>query len=169
MLGVLLVVLLGLASLGLLGFLLLTVALLLVGIGRDEILLLRQVGIGDTRHLHSVARMPCGLRGHIPGIHKELVEAGQVRLPTRLDRRRSRLGAERLGFLGLEGKVADIGKIEHVRALMRNIIGVAVASVKLIRRVLFDFLRAFGCVLLRLKVILQCDIGAVGIVGIPGC
>ena len=54
-LGVLLVVLLGLASLGLLGFLLLTVALLLVGIGRDEILLLRQVGIGDTRHLHGVA------------------------------------------------------------------------------------------------------------------
>ena len=54
-LGVLLVVLLGLKSLGLLGFLLLTVALLLVGIGRDEILLLRQVGISDTRHLHSVA------------------------------------------------------------------------------------------------------------------
>ena len=54
-LGVLLLVLLGLASLGLLGFLLLTVALLLVGIGRDEILLLRQVGIGDARHLHGVA------------------------------------------------------------------------------------------------------------------
>jgi len=169
LLGVLLVVLLGLASLGLLGFLLLTVALLLVGIGRDEILLLRQVGIGDARHLHGVARMPCGLRGHIPGIHEELVEAGQVRLPTRLDRRRSRLGAERLGFLGLEGKVADIGKIEHVRALMRSIIGVAVASFKLIRRVLFDFLRVFGYVLLRLRVILHCDIGAVDIVGIPGC
>ena len=74
-----------------------------------------------------------------------------------------------MGFLRLEGKVADVGKIEHVRALMRNIIGVAVASFKLIRRVLFDFLRAFGYVLLRLRVILHCDIGAVGIVGIPGC
>ena len=55
LLGVLLVVLLGLASLGLLGLLLLTVALLLVGVGRDEILLLRQVGIGDALHLHGVA------------------------------------------------------------------------------------------------------------------
>ena len=52
---------------------------------------------------------------------------------------------------------------------MRNIIGVAMASGKLIRRVLFGLRGAFGYVLLRLRAILHCDIGAVGIVGIPGC
>ena len=49
---------------------------------------------------------------------------------------------------------------------MRNIIGVAVAFTKLIRRVLFGFLGAFGYVLPRLRVILHGDIGAVGIDGV---
>ena len=47
--------LLDLCSLGFFSFLLLAIALLLIGVGRDEILLLRQVGIGDARHLHGVA------------------------------------------------------------------------------------------------------------------
>ncbi len=55
LLGVLLVVLLGLASLGLLGFFFLRSRFFLLGSGAMKSFLLRQVGIGDARHLHGVA------------------------------------------------------------------------------------------------------------------
>ena len=113
--------------------------------------------------------MPCGLRRHISGIDEELVETGQIRLPTRFERRRCGLGPERLGFLGLEGKVADIGKVEHVRTLMRYIVGLAIMLIRTILDIPASFPSIFGCILLRLGILLRMGIRAASIVILLRC
>ena len=63
-----------------------------------------------------------------------------------------------MGFLRLEGKVADIGKIEHVRALMRYILGLVIMFIGAILDIPVSFPIIFGCIALRLGIFLRMGI-----------
>ena len=74
-----------------------------------------------------------------------------------------------MGFLRLEGKVADIGKIEHVRALMRYILGLVIMFIGAILDIPVSFPIIFGCIALRLGIFLRMGIRAASIVILLRC